>query len=240
MYQLIEDSYNRNGQTPVTLVAHSLGGPISLYFLSKYAPSDWKASRIKQYISLSGAFGGSSNVLLGIISGDVEDVPTARPLVLRKCQRSNPSQVLLLPPAQLWGEDEVLVVQPKKNYTSLNYDDLFADLGYTNGSRMYNEVKNLLADFPPPNVTHYCFYGTDVQTVATYIYGDSFPDKPPSDLIYGNGDGTVNARSLQACSLWKDKQVFPVVMKSFSKVSHFDMVSDDNVLQELGKIMSST
>ena len=239
LYQLIEDSYNRNGQTPVTLVAHSLGGPISLYFLSKHAPSDWKASRIKQYVSLSGAFGGSLHVLLGIISGDVEGVFTARPLVLRECQRSNPSQLLLLPSSQLWKDDEVLVVQPKRNYTAFDYEELFTDISYTNGSHIYNEVKNLISDFPPPNVTHYCYYGTDVKTIGTYIYGDSFPNGPPSDFVYGNGDGTVNARSLQTCNLWKDKQVYPVTMKSYSKVSHFDMVSDDNVLQDLGKLLST-
>ena len=236
LHQLIEDSYNRNGQTPVTLVAHSLGGPVALYFLNKYASSDWKASRIKQFVSLSGAFGGTFKVLFELVSGDKENLIHAEPLVLREALRSFPSFVFLLPSPQLWG-DEALVVQPKRSYTSFNYDDLFADLNYTNGSRMYDEVKNLLADFPPPNVTHYCFYGTDVKTVAKNFYNASFPNIQPFHLVYGNGDGTVNECSLRSCLLWKDKQVLPVVEKSFSGVSHRKMVFHEDVFTEIKKLL---
>lgn len=126
--------------------------------------------------------------------------------------------------------------QPKRNYTVHDYEDLFTDIKDPNGTRMYNEVKNLVSSFPPPNVTHYCFYGTDVPTIAQITY-DSFPDQLPSKLSYGNGDGTVNARSLESCRLWKDKQVLPVVMKSFSKVTHEEMVTDKNVLAEIKKLL---
>ena len=237
MHQLIEDSYTRNGKTPVTLIGHSLGGPTTLYFLNKYVSSDWKASRIKQFISLSGAFGGSVKIFLGLISGEKKFTNTGRSLVTRYATRTFPSYTFLLPSPQLWGEDDVIIMQPKRNYTSLNYDDLFADMKYTNGSRMYDEVKNLLADFPPPNVTHYCFYGTDVQTVAQIAYGSSFPDQLPVKMIEGNGDGTVNDRSLESCHLWKDKQALPVVMKSFPNVTHSEMVSDKGVLEEIEKLL---
>ena len=33
---LIEDMYNSNGQTKVTLVVHSMGGPVSLHFLTGF------------------------------------------------------------------------------------------------------------------------------------------------------------------------------------------------------------
>ena len=237
LHQLIEDSYNRNGQTPVTLVAHSLGGPVSLYFLSKYVSSDWKASRIKQFVSLSGAFGGSFKIIFDLISGDQQNIIHARPLVLREALRSFPSFVFLLPSAGVWGKDEVLVVQPKRNYTAFNYEELFADISYTNGSRMYNEVKNLVSDFPPPNVTHYCYYGSEVRTYVKLRYNSSFPDSQPIHIKYGYGDGTVSERSLQSCRLWRDKQALPVIEKPFVGVLHQNMVSDNKVLAEIEKLV---
>ena len=237
LHQLIEDSYNRNGQTPVTLVAHSLGGPISLYFLSKYVSSDWKASRIKQFVSLSGVFGGTFKIILDLISGDKHNIVRARPLVLREALRSFPSFVFLLPSPALWGADEALVVQPKRNYTACDYEELFTDINYTNGSRIYNEVKNLISDFPPPNVTHYCYYGTEVKTYAKLIYNSSFPDSQPTNITLGNGDGTVSERSLQSCRLWRDKQVLPVIEKPFVGVPHRRMVVDNEVLADIEKLV---
>ncbi|XP_019864310.1 PREDICTED: group XV phospholipase A2-like isoform X1 [Amphimedon queenslandica] len=239
LHQLIEDSYNRNGQTPVTLVAHSLGGPVSLYFLSKYVSSDWKASRIKQFVSLSGVFGGTLKIILELISGDEQNIIRARPLVLREALRSFPSSVFLLPSPALWGEDEAIVVQPKRNYTSRDYEELFTDISYTNGSRIYNEVKDLISDFPPPNVTHYCYYGSDVHTHANLYYNSSFPDSQPVHIMPDNGDGTVNERSLQSCRLWRDKQVFPVIEKSFVGVSHRNMVLNKEVLAAIEKLVLS-
>ena len=99
---------------------------------------------------------------------------------------------LLLPSPKLWGPDEVIVSQSKKSYTSCDYEALFVDMNYTDGSRIYHEVQNLTTDFPAPNVTHYCFYGTDVRTVSTFVYGDSFPDQAPESKEDGNGDGIVN------------------------------------------------
>ena len=52
--------YNQNNGAPVALVVHSMGGPMSLYFLNEVVTQDWKDKYIKVYIPLSGAFAGAS------------------------------------------------------------------------------------------------------------------------------------------------------------------------------------
>jgi lysophospholipase-3 len=238
LHQLIETVYLNNNNTPVTLIAHSLGGPTSLYFLRYVADSQWKSSRLKQYITLSGAFGGTVKTALGIISGDVEGVPTARTSVLREAQRSYPSQVMLLPSNKLWNDSDVIVSQPSRNYTVNDLDRLFADINYGNGSRILREVRNFTIDFTPPNITHYCFYGDGVDTAATLVYGDKFPDSEPV-MKYGNGDGSVNEVSLQVCHLWKGQQVQPVNIKAFFGISHFSMTTNPDVLKELAQLVAN-
>ena len=74
----------------------------------------------------------------------------------------------------------------------------------------------------PPNVTLYkCLYGTDIRpTPEKFLYQvDEFPDTFPKTES-GDGDGTVNIRSLQTCHSFLGKQEQQVVIKSFSKVEH--------------------
>ena len=236
LHDLIEETYLNNNNASVTLVSHSLGGPVTLYFLSKFVSADWKASRIKQYVSLSGAFGGAVLPFRGVLSGDTEGIFTASALVLREAQRTFPSQYLLLPFSKLWSENEVLVVQPKRNYTVNDYEALFSDIGYSAGYNIWKGVQGLISDFPSPNITVYCFYGIDIPTEEQVVYGkDQFPDKQPS-YTYGKGDGTVNLRSLKVCTQWTGS-ASKVIPKEFSGVKHFDMVRDSKVLQAIQEVV---
>lgn len=55
---LIEETYEQNSNERVMMVAHSMGGPMSLYFLNLQTQA-WKDKYIKCLVSLSGAWGGS-------------------------------------------------------------------------------------------------------------------------------------------------------------------------------------
>jgi len=53
MKTLIEETYTMNGDTPVTMISHSYGSAITLYFLS-LQKQEWKSKYLKQWITLSG------------------------------------------------------------------------------------------------------------------------------------------------------------------------------------------
>lgn len=55
---LVEETYKINNNTPVALIAHSMGGPMSLYFLHQQS-QEWKDKYIRTIVTLSGAWGGS-------------------------------------------------------------------------------------------------------------------------------------------------------------------------------------
>lgn len=59
---LIEETYNINKQVPVTLLAHSMGGPMSLIFLQRQSQK-WKDKYINCLITLSAVWGGSVKAL---------------------------------------------------------------------------------------------------------------------------------------------------------------------------------
>lgn len=59
---LVEETYTSNGNVPVTLIVHSMGGPMSLVFLQKQT-AEWKHKYISRLISLCGAWAGSAKAI---------------------------------------------------------------------------------------------------------------------------------------------------------------------------------
>lgn len=53
--KLVETTYSENGNEAVTLISHSYGCPVTLYFLSLQSQG-WKSKYLKQWITLSGIF----------------------------------------------------------------------------------------------------------------------------------------------------------------------------------------
>ena len=61
--------YAANGRTRVTLVAHSMGGPVSLYFLNNIVSQSWKDTYIYAYVPIAAAWDGGVVALEYVISG---------------------------------------------------------------------------------------------------------------------------------------------------------------------------
>ena len=56
---LVEEMYKDNNMTPVTLVAHSMGEPVSLYFLNNIVNQTWKDNYIHAYVPVAAAWDGA-------------------------------------------------------------------------------------------------------------------------------------------------------------------------------------
>ena len=210
---------------------------MSLYFLTKFITPQWKEMYIKQYITLSAVWGGAAKSTRALISGDNENIFIDRPIWGRASQRTYQSTVWLLPPpGDLWTNQDVLVSHLGKNYTAFDYQNLFEDIKYPIAWDMYLDVNSLTSDFLPPNIPTYCYYGFDVDTPWQFLYSDGFPDKAPV-VVYSNGDGTVNERSLKVCEQWKTKQNYKVYEKSFSHVEHVDVVRNSDVIAAVADIL---
>lgn len=63
-----------------------------------------------------------------------------------------------------------------------------------------------------------------------------FPLKYPK-LQYGNGDGTVNSRSLQGCVHWTSMQKQKVFHQVFPNADHMKILRDERVMDYIAQLM---
>lgn len=232
--QLTEEMYNTSGQRVVYLL-HSMGGPITWYFLG-HQPQSWKDKYVEAVISLAGAWGGSIKAVKVYTAGDNLGIYLISPQNIRKEQRSAPSLAFLLPLPTVWKSDDVLVQTPEKNYTTANFKDLFEALKLPDAYNMYLDTKDLLKTLPPPGVELHCLYGHTVNTVEKLVYQEGhFPDSP--EIIFGDGDGTVNIRSAKVCESFKDKQKQKVHAKPFPNMEHMAILKEVNSIAYILQVL---
>ena len=228
--------YEDNDNTRVTIVVHSMGGPVSLYFLNNIVSQQWKDMYIHSYIPLSGAWSGGNGILSNLLTGPLEPNFIERIVGIEESRdlfRTFPSLYLLFPRASVWN-DTVLITTPTRNYTANDYQELFDDAGYPQG---YTQFTDIPLDWPAPNVDTYCFYGVDIQTPMTFEYGNGLGSFP-TDIDLGDGDGTVNLPSSEVCLRWSsmpDEYFFRST--TFSGVDHSAMISNEVVLQAIESVV---
>ncbi|VDK68485.1 unnamed protein product [Litomosoides sigmodontis] len=205
--KMIEESYRSCGHQKVIVIAHSMGNPLMLYFYNQIVTQEWKNKFIHSHISIAGAWGGALQIIRLLASGYNMNhyrilLP---PSSLREMQRSFTSSTFLFPSYNVWKEDEILATVDNKNYTLGNVKQFFEDIDYEVGWYQYRNTAHLLGDFQAPNVEVHCIYGYGIDTPESFVWSKKwFPDYQP-DTKYGDGDGTVNRRSLEACKKWIGK-----------------------------------
>ncbi|XP_072013227.1 lysosomal phospholipase A and acyltransferase-like [Amphiura filiformis] len=207
---LIEDTYKINGNRKVVLISHSLGGPFTLYFLNKMTP-DWKNKFLESFVPIAAPFAGATKIKRMFSSGDNFDEYVINAITVRPAQRTYPSSAFLLPSSKYWDDDEVLMYTPKFNYTVNDYKKFFMDLGCPSCWDLTVDTKDLIHDLRAPGLPVYGIHGRDVDTEEQYTFDAShkFPDAQPV-IKFGQGDGTVNMRSLKSYLKWRKEQKAPV------------------------------
>ena len=249
---LTEEMYRRNGRTKVTLVVHSMGGPVSLHFLTSFSGINqaWKDKHIHAYVPISGAWAGATGAVQSVISrihgGSLPGfLMFARGIIDKYAipiARKIQSLPWLFPKSSVFG-NTVIVSTPSKGYRINDYEELFSDIGYTNGYRFFQGVQGINLNYPAPNVPTYCYYGVNVKTPKKYRYSKDF--KPGKSTIglkpkitFGNGDSTVNIESSRVCHAWSSMR-HPFTFKGYSKVNHVNIVGNSRVLADIASIVGA-
>lgn len=238
--KLIEDIYRSCGHRKVIIIAHSMGNPLLLYFYNSIVTQEWKDKFIHSHISIAGAWGGALQIIRLLASGYNMNhyrilLP---PSSLREMQRSFTSSTFLFPSYNVWSENEVLATVNDKNYTLKNVEEFFKDIGYKVGWYQYQNTAHLLGDFQAPNIEVHCIYGYGIETPESFEWsGRWFPDYQP-DTTYGDGDGTVNRRSLEACKKWIGKNGGKKIsLYAFKGGEHVDILAQEEVIELIKKIV---
>ena len=221
--------YEDNGNTKVTLVVHSMGGPVSLYFLTKFVDQEWKDMYINNYVTLAGAWAGTNGVVRNLLSGPLEN-PFYK-IDFRSLYRTQPSYYFLLPRESIW-KNKIIVTTPNKLYTTSDYAELFTDAGYPQGYTQFTEID---IDWPAPNVPTHCFYSIGDPTPESFVYATGFPDTQPT-VINGNGDNTVHQKISEICQQWAHSG-YPFKSTIVHGTDHRGIVTDESVLEAITSII---
>jgi len=177
-------------------------------------------------------FGGTKQQAQLYAAGLLMGVPKAlvNPLKIRGEQRSSTSNLYMLPAEKYWPTTDVIAKTKTRSYGSNDIDQFLKDVGFPEGAAI------ALMD-TTPGVPIHCFYGMiKKSTVETLEYDDDadFPDKP-SNLIMGDGDGTVNHESLRLCGAFQSKQAISV--KEIPDVDHTGLISEKSVMSDIGQLV---
>lgn len=239
MTHLVEQTYYENNGTQVILMAHSMGNPVLLYWLNNYVDFSWKQKFIRMFVSLAGVWGGAVKPVRLMTSGDDLSILVVHPLSARTYQRSAPSTAFLMPSDKFWGSDEVLVQTPNRNYTVHDYEDFFNDINYPTGYELRKTTKDLIYDLNPPDVEVHALYGVDLKTPAGFKWDKQkkFPDTQPT-VFYGDGDGTVNLRSLHGFKHWIGKQKQPIYNKEISGAEHLAILKSPDTIEYILQLLT--
>ncbi|KAH9636976.1 hypothetical protein HF086_008237 [Spodoptera exigua] len=197
---MVENTYNANNKSSVTLLVHSMGGLMAMHFL-RLQPQAWKDQYIRRLISLSTPWGGSMKAVKVFAIGDDLGSLMLRESIMRAQQITCPSLAWLLPSPLFWKPTEVLVQTDKYNYTINDFQRLF----------------------------------TLVYKPGTWL--DGYPT-----LAMGDGDGTVNLRSLNACEHWRKKRFRngnSVKSLALPGAEHLKILHDKRVLDYIQLVMKN-
>ena len=153
-----------------------------------------------------------------------------------------PSTAWLLPDDGFWDKDEVLVRGPLGNYTVNDYKKFFDDIHFPDGYAMRQDTEGLTKKLTPPGVEVHCLHGVGVETPSVLNYtAKQWYDNQP-DVTYGDGDGTVNIRSLLGCMRWQGKQGrHQVFHKTFTgaMAKHIQILDNDKLKAYIKAVLDS-
>lgn len=239
---LIESSAAANDDRPVILLAHSLGGLFALHLLDRSSIS-WRRQFVKHLLTLSTPWAGTVQEMLTFASGYTLDIPFVNPLIIREEQRSSESNLWLLPARRVFGEMP-LVFTNNRSYSTNDMAAFLKDIGFEEGIYPYETRIRPMVDrtVEPEGVPVTCMVGFGVDTPEALFYGSEGFDEQP-EVMYGDGDGTVNMKSLLALETeWSEAGRKHLKIMKLQGISHSSILSNtaavNKIIDQLGLINS--
>lgn len=225
------------------LVCHGCGCFYTYYFLMNQ-PIEWKAHFVRGMVSIGTPWGGLFPAMFSYLGSD-DDMMTKTVPAIRYAERTFSLNAFQLPHPSYFG-NEVLIQTVFRNYTAMDYRDIFAGLGYPNAYNMWVDSSKIMADFKHPEVDVFCLSGIGFKTMESVTYKKAIDvsdekaikKRAKRRLIYGNGDGRVNLKSARRCLQWQNNYGHKFHYTEFSS-KHDELLKDVHPVSHVLNIVAS-
>jgi lysophospholipase-3 len=227
--QLIEKTYEKNGQVRVHLLGHSMGAPIVHFFLARYVSQEWKDKYIGHFWGLGGAWAGApiSIAMLMNIGAFLPSTFTP-PQSMVNLLQTLPSTVWMVPRPTLYSHTDPLVITPDRSYTVLDLPEILPSKTLPIYQRYVQMGVYDKVEAPGVNVT--CIHGYGRPTPGSFTFASSqdlSKQKPQINFI--DGDDTVPGYVLNLCKEWDLPSMPSVDVIPLFNVTHNDIVRTPEV-----------
>ncbi|KAK8448585.1 hypothetical protein SEVIR_7G054100v4 [Setaria viridis] len=230
---LVERASERNGNKPVILVTHSMGGLFTMVFLDR-SPLAWRRRYVKHLVMLCLGVGGSP-LNMWPLAFDTLSPPSLPGTVLTYGNRSFASMFSLLPSPKVYG-DTPLVITGAKNYSADNMVEYLAAVGLSEEQVALYRTRALplTLNLRAPLVPMTSINGIGVPTIDRLVFLDgNFTAKP--ELVNGDGDGQINLQTVLALERLvggdPDQPYFKSIL--IPNTTHKGMISDELALKRV-------
>ncbi|XP_039778309.1 lecithin-cholesterol acyltransferase-like 1 [Panicum virgatum] len=149
--------------------------------------------------------------------------------------RTFETAIVNLPSPEVFGRRPLLVTR-SKNYSAYDIADLLVAISSANGDKPFRERELAkMGYFKAPMVPMTHMYGMGVPTEEQLVYREGDFDIPP-EMVYGDGDGTINLKNMLAFEEKVGKQPGQrELFKSIrvTKVPHSELVIHQRALKKI-------
>lgn len=203
---LVEEAYEKNNQTKVSLFCHSLGCFISHTFLSEKTEASWREKYIKCIVMCAPSFSGAGTALQTIIRGSFPFIPFIKTNTIKEFVYSLGTCHIHIPNSKYYEDDVLYFSENGTYYTGRNISiavkEILGKKYYKIAKPNLEYTKERLSQMDVPT---YIFYNSAIKTTAGAdmrripIYGES---------IKYAGDGLVLSKGIDwACNNWNQSLV---------------------------------
>ncbi|CAN6234575.1 unnamed protein product [Urochloa humidicola] len=230
---LVERASERNGNKPVIIVTHSMGGLFTMVFLDR-SPLPWRRRYVKHFVMLCLGVGGSP-LNMWPLAFETLSPPSLPGTVLTYGNRSFASMFSLLPSPKVYG-DTPLVITRDKNYSADNMAEYLAAVGFSEKQVVLYRTRALpvTLNIRAPLVPMTSINGIGVPTIDRLVFWDgNFTAKP--ELVNGDGDGQINLQTVLALERFIGDDPDQAYFKSIliPNTTHKGMISDEFALNRV-------
>ena len=244
--RLIEDTFRRNGHTPVHLVGHS-NGPLYAQYLLTHTSRAWRHRYIHGFTPIAGNLPGQGALYPLLFTGlNIQDfsfpATAANASSSAHMYLTAPSSYMSAADPRIFGARETVVrdASTGRSYTPRGYRRLFhnAGLGWVNP--IANHYIGFVKFADPshfPRVDVYAEKGSGIATVVGAVLPNLHVGQVlnPATAQFFTRDGDVNQEDITngAVRAWRAMSCFRFSLTDNPGVDHFSLPSDPGVLARL-------